>query len=91
MTLNAVKQSDTVTGGCDFANIQYLPIYYQNVRSIPAKTDLRSRISSSLYKVICFTETWSTKEHDDDCYFPQNFVVYRNDRKTNGGGVDNRS
>lgn len=73
---------------CDiFANICYLPVYYQNVRSIPAKTDLRSRINHSLYKVLCFTETWLTKDHSDDSYFPIKFTSYRCDRQTNGGGV----
>lgn len=71
----------------NFADIRYLPIYYQNVRSIPAKTDLRSRIHSALYKVLCFTETWLHSQHDDDRYFPQNFIVYRKDRPTLGGGV----
>lgn len=61
--------------------------YYQNVRSIPARTDLRSRINYSQYKVLCFTETWLTKYHDDECYFPQKFIIYRRDRKTHGGGV----
>ena len=62
-------------------------MYYGNVRSIPAKTDFRSRVSASLYKVLCFTETWLLKIHYDDSYFPYGFRVYRQDRKTNGGGV----
>lgn len=70
-----------------FADISYLPIYYQNVRSIPAKTNLRSRISNSIYKVFCFTETWLNKDHANECYFPSEFNVYRQDRKSNGGGV----
>lgn len=78
-------QDDDEYGG--FTNIMYLPIYYQNVRSIPAKTNLRSRISQSLYKVLCFTESWLTSYHDNDCYFPNEFNVYRCDRNTNGGGV----
>lgn len=74
--------------GCnDFSNICYLPMYYQNVRSIPAKTDIRSRISHSLYKVLCFSETWLSKDYDDECYFPLKFASYRCDRETNGGGV----
>lgn len=85
--LGESQQSQADTNECVFANIRYLPIYYQNVRSIPAKTDLRSRIRHSLYKVLCFTETWLTSTHDDDCYFPQTFTVYRNDRPTVGGGV----
>lgn len=91
-SMNAISNTDQQIGAqmerCDnFANICYLPMYYQNVRSIPAKTDLRSRMSHSLYKVLCFTETWLNKDHDDECYFPQNFTVYRRDRVTVGGGV----
>lgn len=57
------------------------------MRSVPAKTDLRSRIKHSMYKVFCFTETWLDKLHDDECYFPANFIVYRRDRQAIGGGV----
>lgn len=71
----------------EFENFSYLPIYYGNVRSIPAKTDFRARVSSSVYKVFCFTETWLNKNDYDDSYFPNGFNVYRLDRKTNGGGV----
>lgn len=85
---NVILNTVLHTEECDdFANIRYLPIYYQNVRSIPARTDLRFRIKYSLYKVLCFTETWLTKDHDDENYFPQKFTVYRRDRKTHGGGV----
>ena len=62
-------------------------MYYGNVRSIPAETDFRSRVAALMYKVLCFTETWFTKFHFDDSYFPNCFRVYRLDRKTNGGGV----
>lgn len=71
----------------DFVSVNYLPLYYQNVRSIPARTDLRNRIKYSLYKGLCFTETRLSKDHDDECYFPQNFIVYRRDRNATGGGV----
>lgn len=71
----------------DFGNICYLPIYYGNIRSIPAKTDFRSSIAASLYLIFCFTETWLNKWDDNDSYFPSGFNVFRQDRKTNGGGV----
>ncbi|XP_037033040.1 uncharacterized protein LOC119072026 [Bradysia coprophila] len=70
-----------------FMDITYLPLYYQNVRSIPARTDLRNRIKYSNYKGLCFTETRLCKEHDSECYFPRNFNVYRRDRNALGGGV----
>lgn len=70
-----------------FAKINYLPIYYQNIKSIPAKSDLRSKIKYSVYKTLCFTETWLNKDHEDESYFPEEFAVYRRDRTTNGGGV----
>lgn len=41
--------------------VRYLPLYYQNVRSTPARTDLRNRIKLSLYKGLCFTETQKFK------------------------------
>ncbi|XP_037047073.1 uncharacterized protein LOC119081902 [Bradysia coprophila] len=71
----------------NFVNLDYFPLYYQNVRSIPARTDLRSRIKYSLYKGLCFTETRLHGDLDNECYFPQNFNVYRRDRDTFGGGV----
>lgn len=86
-TFNDIQREDILEENSDFAHIHYLPIYYGNVRSIPAKTDFRSRVSASLYKVLCFTETWLNKNHYDDSYFPYGFKVYRLDRKTNGGGV----
>ena len=88
MRFNEIQNTDLI-GEClnEFGFICYLLMYYGNVRSIPAKTDFRSRVSSSLYKVLCFTETWLLKIHYDDSYFPFGFRVYRQDRKTNGGGV----
>lgn len=80
--LNSIEESCS-----DFARICHLPIYYGNVRSIPAKTDFRSRVAASLYKVLCFTETWLNQHDYDDAYFPYGYRVYRCDRQTNGGGV----
>lgn len=70
-----------------FTNISYLPMYYQNVRSIPARTDLRNRIKYSGYKCLCFTESRLGQHIDCEWYFPLNFVVYRRDRNVFGGGV----
>ncbi|KAJ6642925.1 hypothetical protein Bhyg_07881 [Pseudolycoriella hygida] len=53
-----------------FDNICYILMYYANTRSIPAKTDFCYRTATSLYKVLCFTETWLTKGNLDYSYFP---------------------
>ena len=82
-----VQREDILEGNSNFAHIRYLPIYYGNVRSIPAKTDFRNNVAKSFYKVLCFTETWLNKEHYDGSYFPNGFNVYRLDRQTNAGGV----
>jgi len=84
---NEIQREDILEENLNFAHIRYLPIYYGNVRSIPRKEDFRTNIGKSLYKVLCFTETWLNKEHYDDSYFPNGFNVYRLDRKTHAGGV----
>jgi hypothetical protein len=86
-SFDEIQREDILQENYNFAHIHYLPIYYGNVRSIPAKTDFRSRVAASLYKILCFTETWLNKNHHDNSYFPNGFKVYRLDRKTNGGGV----
>lgn len=71
----------------EFAAFGHLPIYYGNIQSVPAKVDFRYTMSTSIYKVFCYTETWLRKEHDDCLYFPNTFTVYRQDRETRGGGT----
>lgn len=62
-------------------------IYYENIRSIPAKTNIKYRITASSYRILCFTETWLNEHHKSESYFPDNFDVYRRDRGSVGGGV----
>lgn len=60
---NPTQDEGEATDG--FRNIKYLPIC-QNVRSVPAKTNLISRISISVYKVLCFTESWLTAKRMEE-------------------------
>lgn len=39
-------------------NLSSLPTYYNNVRSITNKRNISIKIEMSVYKVLCFTETW---------------------------------
>lgn len=39
------------------------------------------KIELSVYKVLCFTETWLDDGHSSSVYFPSNFEAYRCDRK----------
>lgn len=71
----------------DLAALSLQSIYYQNIQSIPAKQDIKVRIASSQYKIMCFTETWLNDSHRDEMFFPSNFDIYRHDRQTRGGGV----
>lgn len=41
-----------------FGDISHLSIYYNNVRCVTNKTNLSTKIDLSVYKVLCFTETW---------------------------------
>lgn len=38
------------------------------------------KIELSVYKVLCFTETWLSDSHSSSVYFPSNFTTYRFDR-----------
>lgn len=62
-------------------------IYYENIRSIPAKTNIKYRIIASSYQILCFTETLLSEHHKSETYFPENFDVHRRDRGSVGGGV----
>ncbi|RYE24260.1 MAG: hypothetical protein EOP45_06005, partial [Sphingobacteriaceae bacterium] len=72
-------------------DISSLPIYYNNVRSIVNKRNLCTRIDLSIYKVLCFTETFLTSAFSSSTYFPNRFTVYRCDRQIDtdrrSGGV----
>lgn len=48
------------------------------------------KIELSIFKVLCFTETWLSNAHSSSVYFPSNFNVYRCDRlnaERRSGGV----
>lgn len=66
-------------------------IYYENVRSICAKTNIKQRIETSPYEIFCFTETWLKDCDSNESFFPSDYNIYRFDRgsilSTRGGGV----
>lgn len=72
---------------------QQIPIYYQNIRSVPAKENLHRNLKSTFYKVICLTETWLTESHKTERYIPSRFNTFRHDRSqlnsnfTRAGGL----
>lgn len=57
-----------------------VPTYYNNVRCITNKHNVCMKIELSVYKVLCFTETWLSDTYSSHVCFPSNFVVYRCDR-----------
>lgn len=70
-----------------------IPIYYQNIRSVPAKEKLYQNLQTTMYDVICLTETWFTAAHKTETFIPSRFTVHRLDRTSSnseynrGGGV----
>lgn len=64
----------------EFTDMTLLPIYYNNVRCITNKRNISMKIDLSVYKILCFTETWLTSKIDSSAYFPLSFNVYRYDR-----------
>lgn len=70
-----------------------MPIYYQNIRSLPAKKNIYTALSSTMYEILCFTETWLTNDHKIEQYIPSTFSSYTSNRSdtnssfTRGGGV----
>lgn len=74
----------------NFSEYSLLPIYYNNVRYITNKKNICMRIELSLFKILCFTETWLTSLQSSSVYFPSQFNVYRCDRiaaSRRSGGV----
>lgn len=59
-----------------------LSIYYQNVRGLRTKTNIRSTISASCYDVIVFTEHWLNENFENSEYIDDSFFVERDDRNT---------
>lgn len=58
-------------------------MYYQNIRSVPAKKNLYQNLQTTIYDVICLTETWFTSKHKTETYIPPRFTVHRLDRNSN--------
>lgn len=85
---NATQQNQE---NINFVDVSLLPIFYDNARSIINKCNLSTKIELSIYKILCFTETWLTSAHYSSSYFPSNFTVYRCDRMVDtdkrSGGV----
>lgn len=68
-----------------------LSIYYQNVRGLRTKTNIRSDISaSSRHDLIMFTEHWLNDSFSSSEYFDDSYSVERDDRNSTnkrcGGG-----
>lgn len=72
-------------------SIKNLSIYYQNVRGLRTKTDIRANISASQHDVIIFTEHWLNENFSSSEYFDDSYSVERYDRKSankeRGGGA----
>lgn len=64
-------------------NRNTIPIYYQNIRSVPAKDNLYHNLQTTIYDIICLTETWFTEKHKTETYIPPRFTVHRLDRNQN--------
>lgn len=81
---NSVPQMNYDT--TKFAEFTFLPIYYNNVRSIANKQNLCMNVELSLYQVLVMTETWLKAADNASAYFPKSFNVYRFDRSISFGG-----
>ena len=47
----------------------------------------QSFVYASKFSIFCLSETWLSSHIYDSEIFPSNFVVYRKDRPSRGGGV----
>ena len=72
----------------------YLPIYYQNVRSIRSRVnEVFFCLNVSDYDVICLTESWLDSSISNCEFMPSSYCVFRADRnftcsnRQRGGGV----
>lgn len=75
-------------GKLDFCMAKGLHIMHLNVRSLLPKLDeIRMMVCNRQVSVMCFTETWLDESVSDTEIEIENFVVLRNDRNRNGGGV----
>lgn len=68
-----------------------LNIYYQNVRGLRTKQDIKPAISASQIDIIGFTESWLNENFSNSEYFDDSYFVERTDRNISvaqrGGGV----
>lgn len=68
-----------------------LSVYYQNVRGLRTKTNIRTNISACQHDIIIFTEHWLNENFFSSEYFDDNYSVERYDRKSSnkerGGGA----
>ena len=71
-----------------------LHIFYLNVRGLRSKVnDFYNNVCTCQSDVIVLTESWLNNDIFDSGIFPNNFIVYRHDRRllqlgmTRGGGV----
>lgn len=66
-------------------------IYYQNVRGLRTKTNIKSTISAAQFDIIAFTEHWLNENYENCEYFDNSYFVERDDRnradKKWGGGA----
>ena len=56
-------------------------LYYQNVRSLRRKSEsVYQNMSLGEFEIVCFTETWLSKDFESCEFFPDTYSVYRCDR-----------
>lgn len=54
---------------------------YQNCRGFGSKEKIIHAASLACdHEIIILTETWLTKKHKSNAYFPDKFIIYRRDR-----------
>jgi len=65
-----------------------LSIFYTNPRSIINKLQqFQSLVYSKSYDIIALTETWLTDSVFDNEILPTNYIIFRKDRSSRGGGI----
>ena len=66
----------------------YIPICLLNSGSLVNKlNDFQSFVYSSSFRIVTVTETWLNNQILNNEILPTNFVIYRKDRDSRGGGV----
>lgn len=65
-----------------------LHVIHLNIRSLPPKIDLlRTWLIYNKPHVITLSETWLNSNIPDDVVTHDNYVLFRNDRGSRGGGL----